>query len=350
MTLLDTELADQPACVERLLGRLPTDVSRLRDLALDCTGVTLVARGSSDNAARYAQYLVPIRSGLPVTLATPSLSTVYHRTPTLSGQLVVAISQSGRSTDIVSVLAAAREQGRPTVAITNDPQSPLAGEADHVVDLAAGPERSVAATKTYTTSLVAVAALALALGPPSADSGAWAELERLPDLLRDALAIGEQPARDTARTLHPASRAVAVGRGLNLSTAHETALKITELTGTQVVPYSPADLLHGPVGAVGPEVPLLLVAPDEAASSDVLALVPDLVGRGAAVHVLASAADGVAPADGVATVVAIPADVPPWLSPVVAVVPGQLVARALAESRGVDVDHPGGLSKVTVTH
>jgi glucosamine--fructose-6-phosphate aminotransferase (isomerizing) len=350
MTLLDTELAEQPACVERLLDRLPADVARLRDLALDCTGVTLVARGSSDNAARYGQYLIPIRSGLPVTLATPSLSTIYHHTPALTGQLVVAVSQSGRSTDIIAVLAAARAQGRPTVAITNDPQSPLAAEADHVVELATGPERSVAATKTYTTSLVAVAALALALGPPSADHGAWADLQVLPALMRAALEQAEGPARDTARTLHPASRAVAVGRGLNLSTAHETALKITELTGTQVVPYSPADLLHGPVGAVGPEVPILLVAPDEAASTSVLDLVPDLVGRGAAVHVLAGAATGAGLPAGVATIVPIPAGVPPWLTPVVAVIPGQLVARALAISRGVDVDHPGGLSKVTVTH
>ncbi|SHH40734.1 glutamine--fructose-6-phosphate transaminase [Jatrophihabitans endophyticus] len=350
MTHLDAELAEQPAAIGRLLDTLPAHVERMRALAVDATGLTLVARGSSDNAARYAQYLVPIRSGLPVTLATPSLSTVYDRTPSFAGQLVVAVSQSGRSTDIVAVLAAAREQGRPTVAITNDPGSPLAAHADHVVDLATGRERSVAATKTYTTSLVAVAGLALALGPTSGDDGAWEDLRALPGLVADALVAADAPARETARTLHPASRAVAVGRGLNLATAHETALKITELTGTQVVPYSPADLRHGPIGAVTPEVPVLLVAPDEAATTGVLDLVPELLGRGAAVHVLGAATNDASLPDGVTTIVPVPAGVPPWLSAVVAVVPGQLVARALAVSRGVDIDRPGGLSKVTVTH
>lgn len=350
MTRLDDELAEQPDAIARLVDTLPRHVTRLRELARDCTGVTVVARGSSDNAARYGQYLVPIRSGLPVTLATPSLTTVYDRTPTFDGQLVVAISQSGRSTDIIDVVRAARAQGRPVAVLTNDAASPLAEQADHVVDLAAGAERSVAATKTYTTSLVAVAGLALALTPGDPTDGAWAELRALPELLRTALDLAAPAAHETARTLHPAGRAVAVGRGLNLATAHETALKITELTGTQVVPWSPADLLHGPVGAVTPEVPVLLVAPDEAASSSVLDIVPNLLGRGAPVHVLAAAANDAALPDGVTTVVPVPAGVPPWLSPVVAVVPGQLVARALATARGVDVDHPGGLSKVTVTH
>lgn len=350
MTRLDTELAEQPDAIARLVAALPDDVARLRELAADCTGVTLVARGSSDNAARYGQYLIPIRAGLPVTLATPSLSTIYDRTPPFTGQLVVAISQSGRSTDIVGVLRAARAQGRPTVAVTNDPASPLAEQADQVLALRTGAEQSVAATKTYTTSLIAVAGLALALGPATGDDGAWADLRALPDLLSRALDLAEPAARATARTLHPATRAVAVGRGLNLATAHETALKITELTGTQVVPFSPADLRHGPIGAVTPEVPMLLVAPDEAASSSVLEVVPELTKRGAAVHLLAAAENDASLPDGVTTVVPVPAGVPPWLSPVVAVVPGQLVARALATARGVDVDRPGGLSKVTVTH
>jgi glutamine---fructose-6-phosphate transaminase (isomerizing) len=335
--------------IAALVERLPGHLAALRTLADGCTGVTLVARGSSDNAARYAQYLVPMTAGRPVALATPSLTTVYGRTPDLAGQLVVAISQSGRSTDIVAVLAAAREQGRPTVAITNDAASPLAAQADHVVDLVTGAERSVAATKTYTSSLVAAAALAVALGPEADEAGRLAELARLPQLMTSAFGLATDAALVTARTLHPATRAVSVGRGLNRSTAFETALKITELTGTQVVPFSPADLLHGPVGAVGPEVPVLLVAPDDPATASVLDLVPELNRRGAAVHLLALP-EGTAPPAGVDTVVPGPAGVPTWLSPVVAVVPGQLVARSLAVGRGVDVDHPGGLNKITVTH
>ncbi len=340
MTLLDDEIAEQPAALGRLLADLPATVGALRGIAAGCRGVTVVARGSSDNAARYGQYLVPLRSGLPVSLATPSLTTVYDRTPRLDGELVVAVSQSGRSTDIVGVLAAARRQGRPTVALTNDPSSPLAAEADLVVDLRAGPEHSVAATKTYTTSLLAVAALAVALAPPAEDEEAFDDLRRLPGLLAATFDLATTPAELVAETLLDATRAVTVGRGLNLSTAFETALKITELTATQVVPYSPADLLHGPVGAVDSDVPVLLLAPVEAASASVLDIVPDLRRRGAPVHVLARP-DGDVP---------VPDGVPGWLSPVVAVLTGQLVARALAVRRGVDVDRPGGLAKVTVTH
>lgn len=340
MTLLDDEIAEQPAALRRLLDRLPEAIAALRTAAADCVGVTVVARGSSDNAARYGQYLVPLRSGRPVTLATPSLTTIYGRTPDLTGQLVVAISQSGRSTDIVAVLEAARRQGRPTVALTNDPSSPLAAQADVVVDLQAGPERSVAATKTYTTSLVAVAGLAVALEPTDREQNALAELAALPGLVDQTITLAQQPAADVAAALHDATRAVTVGRGLNLSTAFETGLKITELTATQVVPYSPADLLHGPVGAVGPDVPVLLVAPPEAGSDSVLEIRGGLRERGAPTFVLGRPDGDVPVADGV----------PAWLTPVVAVLAGQLVARSLAERRGVDVDHPGGLAKVTVTH
>jgi len=345
---LDTETAEQPAALARFVATVPGHLTALRELAAGCRGVTLAARGSSDNAARYGQYLVPLRSGLPVTLATPSLSTVYGRAPRMTDQLVVAVSQSGRSPDIVAVLAAARSQGRPTVAVTNDPQSPLAVEADHVVDLATGPETSVAATKTYLTSLLGMAALALALADPSpgdtGDDPATAELDVLPELVSAALTLAEEPAADIAGDLAGATRAVAVGRGLNLSTAHETALKVTELTGTLVVPFSPADLLHGPVASVGPDVPVLLIAPDEPASASVLEIVPGLRARGARVHVVGDAAGY-----DVDTVVPLPAGVPGWLSPVVAMMAGQRVARHLAALRGVDLDHPGGLSKVTVT-
>ena len=340
MTLLDEEIAEQPDALRRLLAALPDAVAALRGVAADCRGVTVVARGSSDNAARYGQYLVPLRSGWPVTLATPSLTTVYGRTPDLAGQVVVAVSQSGRSTDIVAVLEAARRQGQPTVAMTNDPSSPLAAQADVVVDLLAGPERSVAATKTYTTSLVAVAGLAVALAPSDHEAKALADLALLPDLVARTLDVAGAPADTVAAALQDATRAVTVGRGLNLSTAFETALKITELTATQVVPYSPADLLHGPVGAVGPEVPVLLVAPREAGSASVLDVREGLRGRGAPTFVLGRPDADVPVADGV----------PEWLTPVVAVVAGQLVGRSLAERRGVDVDHPGGLAKVTVTH
>ncbi|MBW0101076.1 SIS domain-containing protein [Pseudonocardia sp. KRD291] len=335
-TLLEAELREQPEVIARLVDRAPDEVRTLRRLTSGTAGVVVAARGSSDNAARYAQYLLPLRTGLPVGLAAPSLSTVYGRAPDVRGATVVAISQSGASPDVVAVLADARAQGCPTVAITNDPGSALAAQADHVLDMATGPERSVAATKTYTASLLGVALLALAMGAPDDEPEALRELAALPSRIAEAIRPADAAA--VAQRLSGLTRAVAVGRGLNLCTAHEAALKITELTRALVIPYSPADLRHGPIAAVGPDTPVLLVAPDEPASASVRDLVPALRERGAPVVVLGPGAD-----------LPVPAEVPGWLSPLVCAVPAQALAWQLAVTRGVDIDHPGGLSKITTT-
>jgi glucosamine--fructose-6-phosphate aminotransferase (isomerizing) len=311
--------------------------------------VLLVARGSSDNAARYAGYLWGSRLGMPVTLALPSLHSVYGARLDLSRHAVVAVSQSGASPDVVGVVEQARQAGRPTLAVTNATGSPLAEAADVVLDLGAGPERSVAATKTYTSSLLALALLAVALDqvrdPHRED---LADLAGVPDAL-EAAVRGTTGIDRAVRVLATADRAVCVGRGLNLATAHETALKLTELTGTLVAPYSPADLLHGPVAAVGPDVPAVLLAPAEPATASVLEVAEELLRRGAPVVVVAP--DGAELPDGVVHV-GLPADaaLPAWLSPLSTVVAGQLLGLALAQARGVDVDRPGGLSKVTRTH
>jgi glucosamine--fructose-6-phosphate aminotransferase (isomerizing) len=329
-THLEREIREQPEVAARLLDRLLPQVDELRAhlTSRGAEQVYLVARGSSDNAARYAQYLWPVRAGVTVTLATPALATVYGVPPDLRRQAVVAVSQSGRSPDVVAVVEQARDAGRPTLAVTNDPASPLAAAADVVVDLGAGEERSVAATKTYTSSLLALAVLGLALG----DTSGGDDLRRVPEALAAAV-TGTTGTDEAAAVLARANRAVAVGRGMNLATAHETALKVTELTGTLVVPWSPADLMHGPVAAVGPDVPALLVTPDEPATASVLEAEPELRRRGAPVVLLGR--------DG--------PELPGWLTPVTAVVPGQLLAWRTAELRGVDVDHPGDLSKVTLT-
>ena len=359
MTALAQETAEQPDVLARLLDRLVPRADELRSAALgsgDVRGIVIAARGSSDNAARYAQYLWSAQHRIPVTLATPSLQTVYGVTPDLSGQLVVAISQSGSSPDVVGVLAAARDQGRPAVAVTNDPDSDLAAAATAVVELGAGTERSVAATKTYTSSLLAVALLGTAwLDDGDARRRRFEQLATVPSAaaaLLDRL-TGSEAVDAAAAVLGPYDRGVAVGRGLNLSTAHEVALKVTELAGTLMSPYSPADLRHGPLGAVGPGTPVLLVLPDEPASASVAALVPDLATRDAPVIAIA---DPVGVGGDVLTACAagLPMDAEPgvadWLTPLLAVLPGQLVAARLAAARGVDVDRPGGLAKVTRTH
>lgn len=342
MSLLDQEIHEQADVAARLLTahlpRLDALGRLLRSRGSE--QVLLVARGSSDNAARYAQYLWQLRAGTTVTLATPSLSTVYDAPSPLHRQAVVAVSQSGRSPDVVAVVEQARAAGRPTLAVTNDPGSPLAAAAEEVLDLGAGPERSVAATKTYTASVLAVALLGCAL-----HGGAGAgELTRVPAALEAAVS-GTQGVGAGAELLARHDRGVVVGRGLNLATAHETALKVTELTGALFAPYSPADLMHGPVAAVGPATPAVLVAPPEAASPSVLEAVPALRRRGAPLLLV-----GAQPRED-ATNVTLPAGaaVAGWLTPVTAVVPGQLLAWRAAELRGVDVDHPGDLSKVTLT-
>ena len=343
-SFLEREIAEQPAVAARLLDRLLPRLDELRAHLTDrgAEQVLLVARGSSDNAARYAQYLWQTGPGVTVTLAAPSLTTVYARPLDLRRHAVVAVSQSGRSPDVVAVVEQARAAGRPTLAVTNDPASPLAEAAELVLDLGAGEERSVAATKTYTASVLALAVLGCALGEPGALP--VDDLRRVPDAL-DAAVIGATGVEAAAALMASVDRAVCVGRGLNLSTAHETALKVTELTGTLVAPFSPADLMHGPVAAVGPQAPALLVAPDEPASASVLEAVPELRRRGAPVVVLGSG-----PQQDV-LVVGLPdtASLPGWLTPLTSVVLGQQVAWRAAVRRGVDVDRPGDLSKVTLT-
>lgn len=357
-TALALETAEQPDVLTRMLDRLLPRADELRARGPgsgDVRGIVVAARGSSDNVARYAQYLWSVQHRLPVTLATPSLQTVYGVAPDLSGQLVVAISQSGSSPDVVGVLAAARDQGRPAVAVSNEPDSDLAAAASVVVDLGAGAERSVAATKTYTGSLLAVALLGAAwLGEAGQRRRGLDQLRTVPAAVAALLErlTGSEAVAAAASVLGPHDRGIAVGRGLNLSTAHEVALKVTELAGTLVSPYSPADLRHGPLGAVGRGTPVLLVMPDEPASASVAALASDLASRRAPVVAIA---DPAGPGGEVLATCAagLPLDadpgVPGWLSPLLAVLPGQLLAARLAAARGVDVDRPGGLAKVTRT-
>lgn len=345
-TRLEAELREQPEVAARLLDRLVRDLPALGALlrSRGAEQILLVARGSSDNAARYAQYLLPVEAGVTVTLATPSLATVYGHNPDVSRHAVVAVSQSGRSPDVVTVVEQARQAGRPTLAITNDPASPLALAAEQVLDLGAGAEESVAATKTYTASLLAFAAVSCAL---SGAASRVDELRRVPDAL-GAVVDATTGVEAAAEVLTRHDRGVCVGRGLNLSTAHEVALKITELTGSLVAPYSPADLMHGPVAAVGPETPVVLVAPDEAASASVLEVLPEVRRRGAPAIVIG--AHGGAHPDRVQLVgLSAEAALPGWLTPLTATVAGQLLAWRAAERRGVDVDRPGDLSKVTLT-
>jgi glutamine---fructose-6-phosphate transaminase (isomerizing) len=331
---VEREIAEQPEVVARLLatesGTIAAAAEEIR--ARRPRYVVIAARGSSDNAARYAQHLFGRFCRLPVALATPSLHTLYDAPPRYDGALVIGISQSGASPDIVSVLADAGEA--VTVAVTNDAASDLARAARHVLRLHAGEETSVAATKTYTASLAALAALVAAV---TGDRVRLDDLARAPDAL----------ARQLERPVEPRSwrRLAVLGRGANYGTAFEAALKLKELGGALAEPYSPADFMHGPIAIVEPGFPVLAFAVSgPALAGDVEAL--DAVrARGGAPTIVTDHAGIAAPGEDVLAL----ERVPEWLSPLVAVVPAQRLAVAAAEAHGTDPDHPFGLEKVTRT-
>jgi glucosamine--fructose-6-phosphate aminotransferase (isomerizing) len=338
MSLADREIREQPDVVARLLARerpvIDALAAEVRSRAPRYA--VLAARGTSDNAARYAQHVLGRVLRLPVALATPSLHTMYDTPPRFDDALVIGISQSGASPDVVSVVEEGARQGALTAAITNAPSSPLAGAAAHVIDLGAGEERSVAATKTYTAELAAIAALA-ACG----DAALSDEVARLPGALAAQLALTGDAA-DAVRAGAGWERLTVVGRGAHYATAFEAALKVRELSGIVAEAYSPADLLHGPIAAVGADQPLLAIAPAGPTLASMRELVTAARERGA--HVAAIGHDD-ALGDPFLELV----EIPEWLGPVVAIVPAQLLAVGLAEQRGIDVDSPFGLSKITLT-
>jgi len=342
---LKSEILDQPAVLRRLLATRMDDVRRMaQEIARRKVDfVLLAARGTSDNAGLYAKYVWGIRNRLPVALAAPSMFSVYRSPPLLEHALVVGISQSGQSPDIVSVVQEGRRQGAPTLAITDDPSSPLARTADLVIFTDTGTERSVAATKTYTAQLMAIAMLSIGLQPVGEGQR---ELELVPDLVRQALrldAIVEQ----TAARYREMTKCVVLGRGFNYATAHEWSLKLKELTYVVAAPYSSADFLHGPVALMDRGFPVLAVAPSGAALPELLPILKELVlSREVDLLIISDDAEALALADAP---LAIPAGVPEWLSPFVAIGPGQLFCHHLAALRGLDVEHPRGLQKVTKT-
>jgi glucosamine--fructose-6-phosphate aminotransferase (isomerizing) len=340
---LETELREQPAALERLLDR---QGDRAREIAAifgreDVKYVLIASRGSSGNAARYAQYLMGRAHRVPVMFATPSLYTIYEQPPRLEGAVVVGISQSGASPDVASVLAEARRQGRPTVALTNAPDSPLAREADAVLLLEAGEERAVAATKTYLNSLGAIAMLFAAADGPVAE----AELARMPSVLEEQIELSIATA-PPLEEYADAVGATVVARGVNYGTAFEIALKIRELSGLVVEAYSPADLMHGPIAAIREGWPVIVVAPTGPARPSMEGLVLPLLERGARIIAVSDVAAVLRRAQ---TRLPLVARVPEWLSALTAVIPGQLTALRLAQLRGLDIDSPAGLKKVTLT-
>ncbi|HEY3381913.1 MAG TPA: SIS domain-containing protein [Vicinamibacterales bacterium] len=344
-SLLLDEIAEQPQRLEHLLGAAADDVAAMAEVwrQQDIRHVVIAARGSSDNAARYAQYVLGAFNHLTVTLATPSLFTRYLMPPRMDGALVVGISQSGESPDLVAVVEEGRRQGCATLAITNVAGSPLTHVADHTLLLGAGVERSVAATKTYTAQLFALAMISVAL---AGDEARRRELAAVPSCVAEALSVSESSMTAAASVLRDAGHGVVIGRGFNYATAFEISLKAKELAYVAVEPYSAADFQHGPIALIDTGFAAIVVNVVGAVSQEVEDLLRLMTTRGARPVVLSnvesSLALGAAP-------LRLPARIPEWLSPIVAIVPGQLLAFHLSRQRGFDPDNPRGLSKVTRT-
>ncbi|HEX2756671.1 MAG TPA: SIS domain-containing protein [Candidatus Limnocylindrales bacterium] len=354
-TAMRGEIEAVPDVVGRFLAEAGPEVEAAAAAirAADPAWVTLVARGTSDHAAIHLRYLIETELGIPAGMAAPSTVTIYGADLRWRGGLVIAVSQSGRSPDLVAVVAAARAGGAVTVAIVNDAESPLAAAADHVIDCRAGEERSVAATKSYVAQLAAGASLVAAL---ARSGGVRDALPRLPRILADSLAVATGVVHDESAIVAEfgaSERSIVIGRGFEYPTALETALKLKETCRLFAEGYSSADFSHGPVVLTGPEVPILAIRPDGRMGplvdeGIVAALasgsVPWVVGGAA---VAAAAPAGLDPARVIS--LPLPADLPEGLASLATILPGQLLAEAVARRRGYDPDAPPGLHKVTLT-
>ncbi len=341
--ILLKEILEQPAIIQNFLQEKKILISEICEkISGKFEYIVIAARGTSDNAARYAQYLLGSVNKIQIALATPSLFTIYNSPPDISKALVIGISQSGQSPDIVSVLKTANEQGGIGLAVTNDARSPLAKNADYIIPLDAGEEKAVAATKTYSTSLTALALLSTQL---SNDEKRYQELLALPEKISETIETSLTHINQTNRYRYM-EHCVVLGRGFNYSTAFEVALKIKELTRVITAPYSSADFKHGPIATVNKGFPIIVIAPSGKMFDHIHSFSKNLVKLGAE---LISVSDRHELLDLGVSKFKLANGIPEWLSPINAIIPGQLFARQLAAEKGLNIDNPKGLSKVTET-
>jgi glutamine---fructose-6-phosphate transaminase (isomerizing) len=336
------EILEQPAAVAATLDALLPLADEISRLGAGMRQVLFIARGSSDNAAVYGQYLCSVRSGRLGVLASPSLVTAYRAQVDLDGVLAVAVSQSGRTEEIVATQEWARACGARTVAITNADSSPLAAQSDLALVTRAGEELAVPATKTFTTQLAALAVLGLALGGDRAGLDA---LRAVPEAMSRALSVADA-AESLAGLLVDVQRLVVSARGYAYAIAREVALKLEEACYVTALGLSYADLEHGPIAVVDASTPALLIAAaSDAAMLGPMAALAARCREDGRVYGIGGDDAFAAACHAVLPEVALPA----WLSPLTLVVPGQLLVEALARAKGIDPDMPRGLRKVTQT-
>lgn len=342
---LHDEIIEQPTVLKRLLkeewDNIRTIAQELNEQ--DVHSIFLTARGTSDNAGLYAKYLFGIQNRIPVALSAPSIFSLYQSSPILHNSLVIGISQSGKSPDIVCVLEEGNNQGVPTLAITNTPDSLLAKAAKYVINIHAGEEKSVAATKSYTTQLTAIAMLSTAMQD---DGTAFEDLQKIPEFINQILRI-EPLIKEGIQSYFYMDKAIILGRGYNYATAYEWALKMKELCYVITEPYSTADFLHGPVAMIEDDFPVFVIATKGPVYKDTVEVIKQLRDqKKARLFVVSNHQDALALGD---IPIPIPEDVPEWISPTVNIVVGQLFSYWLSYLKGLDTENPRGLSKVTMT-
>ena len=342
---LYSEITEQTERFKSLVGSQRKTVEQMAAEIIkgDIQYVFLAARGTSDNAGRYANYLLGALNGLPLALATPSLFTYYKQPPKLKNALVIGISQSGQSPDIVSVLDEGKKQNCLTLAITNEAKSPLAKAADFLLDIQAGNEKAVAATKTYTNELMSIAMLSTAL---SGNKTRWAELAEVPRWMKTVLKHDSRISQSAERYRYM-DQTVALGRGFNYSTAFEWALKLKELAYVKAEPYSSADFQHGPIAMLESGFPVMAVAPKGKVFESMLEMLKRLRKELSAELVVIS---NDKKALSLASLpLSIPVDVPEWLSPLICILPAQMFAYHLTQAKGYNTERPRTIHKVTET-
>jgi glutamine---fructose-6-phosphate transaminase (isomerizing) len=347
-SLMAAEIAEQPEVLGRLAARHAADRDQVRAVLPGrlrpgrLAGTVLLARGSSDNVAVYGRYLIEFASRRPAGLAAPSVHTRYEADVDYSGYLVVALSQSGATPEIVETAANMRRAGAVVISVTNEPGSPLTQACDLTLLTEAGPELAVPATKTVTAQMLAIAAIAAAYDPVLV---APADIAALPGavaaMLASSGAAADGPAAALAARWADARRLVVTGRGLAYAAALETALKIKESARVHAEGLSSADLLHGPIAALDSRLPVLIVSGGERFAADEAALAARLTAERVPYAVCGSVPGADLP---------LPPGVPEVTAPILATIGGQRLALAAALLRGLDPDAPVGLSKVTATH
>lgn len=340
--IMSAEMAEQPEVLRRILTE---GAPRIREVAQAIAArsprfVLLTARGTSDNAALYAKYLIEVLLGKPAGLTSMSTTTAYGAEPDLTDCLVVTVSQSGGSPDLVASTEAARKAGAITLAVTNNADSALAAVSEFHIDVLAGPEKALPATKTYTAELLALYLLVEGLR-----GGDGADAARLPEYAEGILARQAEVA-ELAQRYRFAQRLVITSRGYGYPTAREAALKIMETSYIPAQPFSGADLLHGPLAMVDNVSPVIAVVPDGRGGEALQPVLERLRGRGADLMVVGQADQVERASAGFA----LPAGVPEEVQPILEILPLQLLAYEITMARGLDPDAPRALAKVTETH